>query len=108
MSGMIFFFLMTRRILVPKDEEIWFRVCNKDICFGKRQFAVTSGLSVKKSGSRYASGPSKLMAKYYSSDRKLEGKHLHKFLFVDTVAFDATPNDVKNANKRKIIVELET
>ncbi|KAI3883760.1 hypothetical protein MKW92_011913, partial [Papaver armeniacum] len=52
MSGPIFNFLMTRRIYVPQDEDIWFRFCNgdfsKEICFGKRQFTAISGLSFTK------------------------------------------------------------
>ncbi|KAI3853386.1 hypothetical protein MKW92_029933, partial [Papaver armeniacum] len=76
MSGPIFNFLMTRRIYVPQDEDIWFRFCNgdfsKEICFGKRQFAAISGLSFTKTDARCAlpARQSKLKEKYFWSDGK--------------------------------------
>ncbi|KAI3893592.1 hypothetical protein MKW92_052262, partial [Papaver armeniacum] len=90
-----------------KVEETWFRVCDKqfgfgkgsskkrgskticdnpcdkDICFGKLEFALISGLSFRKPRSNLclSPGPSTLETKYFSTIDTIKGWHLRNFIF---------------------------
>lgn len=88
----IFNFLFSRLIKAEpektKDGEIWFRIFDQEICFGKREFAAISGLSIRRPGEAFVppNQRSILMDKHFTKeDELITGMRVKKFLLGDTV-----------------------
>ncbi|KAI3887131.1 hypothetical protein MKX03_035870, partial [Papaver bracteatum] len=109
-----------------KVEETWFRVCDKqfgfgkvsnkkrgskticdnpcvkDICFGKLEFGLISGLSFRKPDQTFVCppGPSTLETRYFSTIHTIKGCHLRNFIFGKEV-------ESSSKKKDKVIVAVK-
>ncbi|KAI3971246.1 hypothetical protein MKW92_040790 [Papaver armeniacum] len=89
-SKTIFCFMMSRQIKFEPGEylndEILFRVKDTNLCFGKAEFSLISGLrfrDLRDGHSDFDSPPkmSRLKHKYFSGDNRITGGHLYDFIF---------------------------
>ncbi|KAI3844788.1 hypothetical protein MKX03_003432, partial [Papaver bracteatum] len=82
-SGTIVHFLLSREIqLDDKPDEMHFKVGGKVLHFGKREFALVTGLSFKKSGNGFISSlnPSSLMRKHFPNQDRVSGSEVKALL----------------------------